>query len=410
METKRQRAQAAGLKWRSRANKPDVPYWYAASAAIKLGYPMKSANLSMFADEPQALVERAQILQAEMLLWMSGHEKREITFDGTFAPLFELYETDPESTYNANLKPNVRRVYGIYLAKLKAHIGARRIDLCDGRDVRRWFADWRADEDGTDHLPRARMVLCVLKAALSFGVVCRKPGCVEFQTVLRELEFEAPESRTFAPTAEQVIAMRAAAHANGAPERALAYSLQYEADLRQWDIIGQWYAIDHPRLSAVQDGRRKWFGLEWRHLGPNLILKVIPTKTEDTTGVAVTLDLAACPMVMEELAHWPEAKRTGPMIVNPATRLPYTDQTFRDRGWRKDFADAGMPVEMWNRDLRAGGATEARKGAAHKDDIRKVFGHAEEKTTDIYDRDVMGAHRRLMKARVAHRGTSGKQG
>jgi hypothetical protein len=410
METKRQRPQAAGLKWRSRAAGPDVPYWYASPAAVKLGYPMKSANLSAFADQPALLVERAQRLQAEMLLWLAGHEKREIAFDGTFKPMIELYETDPESPFNATIKPNVRRVYGIYLAKLKAHIGARRIDLCDGRDVRRWFADWRKDEDGTDRLPRARMVLCVLKAALSFGVVCRKPGCVEFQTVLRELEFEAPESRTFAPTAEQVVAMRAAAHANKAPERALAYALQYEADLRQWDVIGQWYPIDHPRLSAVQDGQRKWFGLEWKHLGQNMILKVVPTKTEDTTGVALALDLSACPMVMEELAHWPQERRTGPMIVNPATGLPYTDQTFRDRGWRRDFADAGMPAAMWNRDLRAGGATEARRAGALKDDIRKVFGHAEEKTTDIYDRDTVEAHRRVIRARVERRGTSGKQG
>ena len=40
----------------------------------------------------------------------------------------------------------------------------------------------------------------------------------------------------------------------------------------------------------------------WAVIDENLILKIKPTKTEDTTGVEVTFDLSVCPMVMEELA------------------------------------------------------------------------------------------------------------
>ena len=58
---------------------------------------------------------------------------------------------------------------------------------------------------------------------------------------------------------------------------------------------------------------------------------------------------------------------------------------------------------MWNRDLRAGGVTEGGKSGASKDDRRKVAGHAREETTEIYDRDQLEAHRRVMKSRTAYR-------
>jgi hypothetical protein len=177
---------------------------------------VKSANLSTFADNPAKLIERTQRLQSEMLLWLSGQVKPQTQFDGTFKSLLESYERDPESSYQG-CKPGVKETYGVYIRRLTDHIGALRIDHVDGRAVKRWFSEWRTDPDGSDHLPRARMVLAVLKAAISFGVVCRQPGCKAFQDVLSELTFETVSSRTFAPTAKQIKAAREAAHAAGRP-------------------------------------------------------------------------------------------------------------------------------------------------------------------------------------------------
>ena len=55
-----QRPKGPGLKWRPRRAGPPVPYWFADKKAIDAGYPVKSANLSTFADHPAKLIERAQ--------------------------------------------------------------------------------------------------------------------------------------------------------------------------------------------------------------------------------------------------------------------------------------------------------------------------------------------------------------
>ena len=65
---------------------------------------------------------------------------------------------------------------------------------------------------------------------------------------------------------------------------------------------------------------------------------------------------------------------------------------------------AGIKATVWNRDLRAAGVTEARQAAAPTDDVAKVAGHANKRTTaKVYDRDRLEAQRRVMKARIAHR-------
>ena len=107
-------------------------------------------------------------------------------------------------------------------------------------------------------------------------------------------------------------------------------------------------------------------------------------------------------MVCEELARIQEDQRKGPLIVNPDTGLPYIRHTFRN-AWQADFKAAGLPKGMWNRDLRAGGITEGGKAGASKDDRRKLAGHAKEQTTEIYDRDQVEAHRRVMQARKQFR-------
>ena len=71
MASRQDRPKSPGLKWRKRKG-GDVPYWFADSAAIKSGFPIKSRNLSHLIDSPMQILEQAQILQREMLAWMSG--------------------------------------------------------------------------------------------------------------------------------------------------------------------------------------------------------------------------------------------------------------------------------------------------------------------------------------------------
>jgi len=55
--------------------------------------------------------------------------------------------------------------------------------------------------------------------------------------------------------------------------------------------------------------------------------------------------------------------------------------------------------------MRAGGITEARQAGAPTDDVAKLAGHANKRTTArVYDRDSLEAARRVARARHEHRG------
>src|SRR5689334_4159133 len=133
--TEDNRVRGPGLKYRKRRAGPPVPCWFADRKAIAAGYPVKYVNLSSLADRPDMLRVRAQRLQSEMLLWLSGKISK-LQFDGTFRSVIRLYETDPESDYSKKLKPGVQRTYEVYIKKLIRHIGDLRIDRQDGRDLK----------------------------------------------------------------------------------------------------------------------------------------------------------------------------------------------------------------------------------------------------------------------------------
>lgn len=401
-----------GLKWRARKTGPAVPYWVASSAAIKAGYPVKAVRLT--GDTP-VIVGRCERLQAEMLIWMTGRSSARPAFDGTVGAVLEHYLTDPDSTYR-KLKPSSRHPYDIYAGKLKGHIGPRRLDAIDRRDITRWFAVWSAplEEGSRPRLAAARMAICVLKAALTFGKGCRLPGCGDLKAILEDMEFPGLRPRDVAPTAEQVTKARAAARAAGRPRRALAYAIQFETTLRQWDVIGQYVPLSDPRPSIVLAYGMKWLGPTWARIDDSMVLRLTPTKTEDTTEARVAFDLKECPMVMEELYALgvtdgrPSSQvHTGPLIINEATGLPYRHEVFREC-WRADARAAGLPDRMWNRDLRAGGVTEGGQAGATLEDRARLAGHSKVKTTaEVYDRDTLEAHRRVARARGRHRTNDG---
>ncbi|MCC6776697.1 MAG: integrase [Hyphomicrobiales bacterium] len=407
---------APGLNWRKRKNGSLVPYWIADAEAVKAGYPVKVVNLSIFADQPEMIRQRCICLQDEMRDWIDGRRGKSAAFDGTFRALIRRYLNDAESSFH-QLQPSSAHPYSIYAKKLTSHVGDRRISECDGTDVIRWFKAWAGAEHLRDpgaRIPKARMVLTVLKSAVSHGVICRLPDCHAFSVILSELEFPTNKARTFAPTAAQIEAIRKAAHAAGAPRRALAYAIQFETTLRQWDVIGKRLPLSDPRPAMVVNGGEKWIGLTWQHVDQNLILRIIHGKTEETSEASGTYDLMACPMVVEELKLVAGLKlggaltraklpAGGPLIIDERTGAPYTYGDFKN-AWHADFKVAGLPKKMWERDLRAGGITEGGMANASIDDRSKVAGHTTPRiTATIYDRDRLEAHRRVADKRAALR-------
>lgn len=401
-----EKIKAPGLRWRKRANGREVPYWIAASDAVAAGYPVKSVNLSHL--DPDAIEARCNRLQSEMLMWLSAKDSGEVMFDGTFASLFDLYERHEDSPFQ-RLAPASRVPYLAYLKRMRAMIGSLRIEQQTGLDLVRWHRQWRgADEDGSrETLGAAAMATAVLKSALSFGVSARLRGCLEFYSAARATRLKRPRSRTVAPTADDVIAVRRAAHEIGRPSLALAYALQFETSLRQWDVIGQWYDLSAPFASPVIGYGMKWAGLTWADIDAALILRLQPQKTAETTSAKVECDLTLCPMVLEEIASIPPEARVGPVIVSETSGLPWRAQNYR-HAWRRIAKMANLSGAMWNRDLRAGAVTEARKSGAAMEDASKMAGHKGMRTTSrVYDRDVLEASRRAQVSRTKFRNGDG---
>jgi integrase len=396
---------APGLKWRKLASGLS-PVWVADESAVAAGYQPKTMNLKHLAGDPEMLVAQCNALQADMILWRTGYRRDPLKFDGTIRSLLDIYETHERSPYRS-LKPGSRKPYNHYLRRMRGHIGARHIDDVTGVDILNWHVIW--SENGK-HLAAAAMARAVLEAAISFGVMLRKQGCAELAVIFRETrrKLPAPRSRKAVLTAEQVIAARAAAHADGRPSCALAYALAFETTLRLWDVIGQWYPMDWREVSDIISAERKqkWLGVRWEDIDEKMRITYTPSKTATRTGATISYPLSQAPMVIEELKHWPAEKRSGPIVVSEKTGKPYRELPFQKR-WQKDRKAAGIPAAVWARDLRASGITEARASDVSTDDAAKVAGHSSTRTTGDYDRAVIEATNRFAAARLRERERSG---
>lgn len=389
---------APGLKWIKR-RASTTPVWV---ASVK-GFLPKTVNLSHLRDEPEQLLAKCALLQAELNAWKAGVRDRDRNFDGTLRSILEKYQTEVDSPY-FSLRPKSRKPYDFYLARLKHEVGDRHIDKITGVDLKRWHDSW--SENGT-RLAASKMMRAVIDAAVTYGIMCRITACIELREVLKAAsrKLPLPKRREVVITADQVVALRAAAHAAGRPSSALAYALVYETTLRLWDVIGQWVPIDSPGISDVQNTRtgNKWFGLRWEDIDDALVLRYVPSKTSMKTGLAVTYPLRQAPMVMEELAYWPADKRTGPVITYEMNGRPYLSEVFSSM-WSRDRKAAGLPGHVWARDLRASGISEARAAGVATDDAAKVAGHASTKTTSaVYDRAALEAAERFAEARSSRR-------
>ncbi|QDC00325.1 tyrosine-type recombinase/integrase [Mesorhizobium sp. 8] len=391
------RVKAPGLVWIRRSN-GFTPRWVARESDRKAGFRPKTVNLSRWADDPIALAERCDSLWAEMLEWRSARVADPLQFDGTLRSLFLLYQSHPQSTFH-QLSSASRRPYDSYLARLVKDVGERTVDSVSGLDLLTWHTNW---SNGGANLAASAMCRAVLDAAINFGVMARLKGCVELAAALRATKrsLPKPRPRSVAMTADDVIRLRQAAHAAGRPSSALAYALVFETAIRLWDVIGQWDVVDRHGKSHPRGRRTLWRGLRWEDIDADMVLRYVPSKTSAKTGLAVTFPLSKAPMVMEEMKHWSEEKRSGPIIVCERTRRPYGSADFSGC-WRLDSKACGLSSKVWARDLRASGITEGRAAGTATDDVAKVAGHASTKTTaTVYDRAVLEAAERFATARV----------
>lgn len=404
---------APGLEWRQRKGGA-VPIWVAPVKARKAGFSPETVRLA--ADpiarrpapgsiEHQAFAATCRRLHAEALQHLSGKAKREPIYDGTFSSLFDVYERHEESPIHI-VKHNTRETYGFDIKALRDAIGKRRLDRATGPDIKRWHREFKKPkkEGGPERIRSAHSKMTMLRMTLGFGVFAGIKDAKRLVDILAEIRFENSPPRESAITAEQIIAVREAAHASNRPSIALASAIMFECLLRQRDVIGEWRKDQSalPAGALVDRGQVWTTGLVWgQHVSAALILDKPTSKSRGRKRAVYDLNL--CPMVMEEIEKIPAERRIGPLIICETTKRPWRRRHFQEE-WRECARAANIPDDVWCMDSRAGGLSEADEAGADLNSMRHAATHAQATTTTRYLRKPLKKTSEVTQLRTAARG------
>ncbi|WP_158810949.1 tyrosine-type recombinase/integrase [Beijerinckia sp. L45] len=397
------RLEAPGLKRIKRSRGHDL-YWAASQEAVRGGFRPRTLRF----DTPTNLIEaediaaRCRDARRQEIDWhVAGQILAPADYNGTVGSLFVFYQTHPDSPYQ-DIAATSRETYDGQIKVVQQSIGARRLDAIVPLDARRWFKGWRSPgEGGTDRLRRAQGCIQMLRVALSFGVSAGLPQCKRLLEGLAEMRFPQPAARETTMSIDQAERFIDVALEKDEIRLALGFAAQFELALRQADVIGQWKktkADQAPSPSDVVRGDAVWSGLRFENINERGVLHVRSSKTKTAT----VYDLAAYPLVQRCLAHVQVDERRGPLVVRrdgqPFDRWEYASR------WRELATEAGIPAEVWNRDVRASGLTEGRAAGATIEDVAKLGGHRSVLTTSrIYDRATLEATSRVQELRVESR-------
>lgn len=389
---------APGIVWR-KLKSGWLARWQARSDLVKSGY--RPSSVWLWSGPDPAELDQAFIsqectrLQDEMLIWGRGGLPVVTIFDGTMSSLVHCYKHDPESNYQ-RIRFTSRQHYDTLCRYLIRDHGQDRLEEITGRTLRHWYRAW--SEGG--RVTMAHSMVGMLRTLATFGsTLLDDLQCQRIKGLLHDLKFSMGKPRTERLTSEQADMIRAKAHEMGRPSLALAQALQFEAMLRQKDVIGEWVPISETGISDVHKGNEKWLrGLRWEEIDENLILRHITSKRQK----AIELDLKLMPMVMEELATLPHKGRVGPVIVCEWGSLPWTNAEFR-RWWRMVARACGIPDAVRNMDSRAGAITEATEAGADLEAIKHAATHSDISMTQRYARGEVEKTAGVMRKRVEYR-------
>jgi hypothetical protein len=391
-----------GIIWRPYKDDRWEARWLARTDIVKRGFRPKSIRvwLGSLDDMPVGYIQdRANSLQAEMLVWGRGGIAPMGAYDGTVRALAEAYQTDPDSPFHKTRYVS-RLHYMKLLGKLIEGHGDELIADIKPRFVLRWHEAWCEPNPGNP--PKVAMghaMVGMLRTILTFGVtLLEDDDCAKLSAGLSKMKFKMAKPRSVHMTAEQATAIRKAAHANGYPSMALAQAIQFDCMLRQKDVIGEWVPINEPGISDTIDGQHKWLrGLRWEEIDDALVLRHITSKRDKP----IVLPLSEAPMVMEELAI-AGRKAIGPVVICEGTGRPWQALWFR-KVWRKLANECGIPNDIRNMDSRSGGITEAAEAGAPMEHIRKAATHSQIAQTEKYSRGDEAQAANVLRIRAKHR-------
>jgi hypothetical protein len=372
--------------------------WVRSKAARAAGYPILTRNLDDYEDRSQALSDKCHELQAEQDKWLAEQKEafgeKLLVFDGTINSVFDNYETHRLSPYKKMVRTS-RSACEWQVKVIRQTVGARRVEALEGIDFLEWYWNYRTPkkEGDPDTIRKAHAIMGRFRAGFTFAALLGLPHAKRLRDALALCEFENAPARTQQVTYHQTVAFIAKAHGLGCHDMALAQALQFELTLRQTDVIGKYETkFDAPDIEF-------WVsGIQWDEIASDGTLSHMTGKKKRP----VHLPTNAYPLVRAEFARFPELPKTGPIVLDSKTGKPFRYAVYKDR-WREIADAAGIPPDVWNRDTRAGGVTEAGDAGADKEDMRQHAGHANARMTERYNRPSAIQSRRVADLRVLYR-------
>ncbi len=393
---------APGLTWRKRRTGWEAR-WRARIGLVREGYTPKIVRLWIGTEpndiERQWIMDRCAALQSDMLVWSRGGIPLATSYDGTVAALSRAYQTDADSNFR-KLRFRSREGYVRMLQRIEKDRGTELIADIKARSLLRWHEQWSAG----GKVAMAHSLIGMLRTIIGFGAIfLEDPECERLSSVMHGMRFKMATPRSERITADQVIAIRQAAHAAGLHSIALAQALQFEIILRQKDVIGEWVPMSEPGTSEITRSGEKWLrGLRWSEIDSNMILRHVTSKRQKE----IEFDLKLAPMVLEELTVTPR-QASGPIIVSEIRGVPWTAYEFR-RQWRAIAKKAGVPDNVFNMDSRAGAISEATDAGAPLEHVRHAATHSDISMTQRYSRGSAEKTAGVAAARAEHRNKAGK--
>jgi site-specific recombinase XerC len=408
---------APGLVWRELAAGVWRCHWQARTDLVAKGFRPKTMRLWSGRNgdlTPAAIAliqDRANSFQSAMLVFGRGGIPKVREYDETVGALIHAYRNDPDSKFTQpnGLRFKTREYYDYLMRRLDKDCGHEPVTNLKARFMLRQYETWlKPDEEGKPPKTAfAHAMVGMVRTLAGFGMTFLEcDHCTKLSTVLSGMRFKMPKAREERLTSDQVIAVRKAAHELQWPSIALAQAIQFEAMLRQKDVIGEFVPIKEPGISEVTYEGEKWLrGLRFEEIDQNLILTHITSKRQKE----IVIDLKLAGMVMEELSLICEGPvrrellpQKGPVILCEKTGLPWTSYEFR-RHWRKVANKAGLPKTVRNMDSRAGAISEATDAGADLEHVRHAATHSDIGMTQRYSRGGEEKTAGVMRRRAEHR-------
>lgn len=292
--------------------------------------------------------------------------------------LIKKYKTDPLSRWH-KLRYATRRNQNNLLRQIDSRYGNTKLRDINARALIQWHTEWL---DKTK-FSSAQAFIKKIRAVFGFGLtILEDKECARIRQSMSSLRFPSAPKRKQRIKPQSAVAIIAAAHASGDHSIALAQAFQYECMLRQKDVIGERVPIDEDGAAYLIDGDEKWSrGILWEEIDSDLILR----HTTSKTGKAAVFDLNLAPMVKAELDRLGCIPKSGPIVVDHRSGLPFHDYEFRRR-WRQCARAADVPDDEFNMDNRSGAISEAFDAKANPDFIRTSATHSDLATTQGYNR------------------------